>query len=595
MLLKKISLGLLLLWPLLLRSQPLSPDMQKHNDSLWNMALDNPPAAVPYGKDLLYRSLREKHPVWFADICARLSVAYDILGYKDSAAVFALRALPVYEHTGDLPDQAFVYNGLGLIYYSQKQYHKAIAWHRKSLQTELRRRNPEGVASSMINLGICYAYLDSTERTIRYYLQADSIYRANQMEELRPNALSNLLNLYIRMDNYREARRIMEQIKKLRVRQQPRPEEQISQLNLEATLLGKTGQPRAALRLYRQAATLAEQLQMKEKMQDSYNKLADTYATLQRYDSAYRYLHQSEQIGDSLYTVQLAAQVNELSLQYETEKKDRALAELRIKNLQDIQKQRLQAEELNEKKRHIYLLGLGIFIAAALLLMLAYIIIIRGRHNRLLQEKNRLVEENLQNREMLLGEIHHRVKNNLQLVVSILQLQARSLSDETVKNVFNDCIQRITTMGQIHRQLYSGDNPSALAIAPLCREIASAFETPGSEWQSALEIKTDIAPLYLPLQYAVPLGLIINELLTNSAKYAFEPGTRGLAGIRLQRENDELRLIVYDNGKGIDPGSQNRESFGFRLISSMARQISARWSTDYKEGTKHIFFIPFPA
>ncbi|MGQ3013739.1 MAG: sensor histidine kinase [Flavobacteriales bacterium] len=569
----------------------LSPEALHHNDSLWNMTLENPPQAVPYGKQLLSRALKERNIEWCADISARLSVAYDLLGYKDSATYFALRALPVYEALEDLADMAFVYNGLGLIYYSQKQYPLAISYHKKSLDTEIQLQNLEGIASSMVNLGICYAYLDSTERTIRYYQQADSIYRNNGMEEMRSGALSNLLNMYLRLEQYDRARTIMNELKKLPSEGPEQPEDQIMQLNLEASLLQHTGQPRAALALHRKAAALAEQFRMREKMKECYEQLAGNHARLHRYDSAYHYLFKSTGIGDSLYNVQLAAQVNALSLQYETEKKDRALAELRVRNLQDIQKQRLQAEELREKKLQVYILALLIFIASGTLLALAYLIRTNRRNNRLLQEKNRLIEENLRHREILLGEVHHRVKNNLQLVVSILQLQARSLDDEKVRSVLNDCIHRIGTMGRIHRQLYSGDNPESVAIRPFIQEIAEVLgenDRPGAP----VRFESDIEALQLPLEYAVPLGLIINELLTNAAKYAFGENTAGIIGVSLHRHGEQLRLSVYDNGKGIDP-DQTGDSFGFRLIGSMVRQIGAVWNTEYSGGTRHIFFIPF--
>lgn len=595
--LKQCPFYLLLLFfiPLQLCAQEfpeLSPEVLRQNDSLWNMTLENPPQAVPYGKKLLFRALKEKNIEWCADICARLSVAYDLLGYKDSATYFALQALPVYEHLEDLADMAFVYNGLGLIYYSQKQYPLAISYHKKSLDTEIQLQNLEGIASSMVNLGICYAYLDSTERTIRYYLQADSIYRNNGMEEMRSGALSNLLNMYIRLEQYDRARTILNELKKLPSEGPEPPEGQIMQLNLEASLLQHTGQPHAALPLHRKAAALAEQFRMREKMRECYEKLAENYARLRRYDSAYHYLFKSNGIGDSLYNVQLAAQVNDLSLQYETEKKDRALAELRVRNLQDIQKQRLQAEELREKKLQVYILGLLIFIASGTVLALAYIIRTNRRNNRLLQEKNRLIEENLRHREILLGEVHHRVKNNLQLVVSILQLQARSLDDEKVRSVLNDCIHRISTMGRIHRQLYTGDNPESVAIRPFIQEIAEVLGENNSPGAS-IRFESAIEALQLPLEYAVPLGLIINELLTNAAKYAFGENTEGIIGVSLHRDGEQLRLSVYDNGKGIDPGKTG-DSFGFRLIGSMVRQIGAVWNTEYSSGTRHIFFIPFP-
>lgn len=592
--LKRYPFYLLFLLPLLSFAQPITPVMRQHNDSLWDLTLQNPPLSLPYGKELLTKALQLQHAEWAADICARLSVAYDILGYKDSAVFFALKALPVYEHNNDLADMAFVYNGLGIIYYSQKQYDRAIYYHKKSLRTEIERSNPEGAASSLVNLGICYAYIDSTALTIRYYQQADSIYSHANLESLRPNALSNLLNLYIRTGNYSEARRTLDKLKQVRPNAPETPEEQISQLVMEGTLLFRTGHSRAALPLFRKAAAIAEQYKIRDKMQECYNKLASIHAGMQQYETAYHYQQQSRVLADSLYNVQLATEVNNLNLQYETEKKDRALAELRFRNLQEIQKQRLQDEELREKRTQVYILAASTFIVIILLLMLIYIISINRHNNLLLQEKNRLVEENLRNRDLLLGEVHHRVKNNLQLVVSILQLQSRSTDNDNVKQVFAECIRRIGIMGDIHQQLYTGDSYENISIRPFIQEIVQAFGQEDPLPAAGIHTHTDIQDLQLPLHYAVPLGLIINELLTNSAKYAF-PGTKnGSIGVQLSEQNGELVLLVYDNGTGFEAAEPGPESsFGMRLIRSMSRQIGARWQIEHSSGTRHIFFIPF--
>lgn len=592
--LKQYPFYLLFLLPLLSFAQPLTPAMQQHNDSLWDLTLQNPPLSLPYGKKLLTKALQLQQAEWAADVCARLSVAYDMLGYKDSAIFFALKALPVYEQNNDLADMAFVYNGLGLIYYSQKQYKRAIYYHKKSLRTEIERSNPEGAASSLVNLGICYAYIDSTALSIRYYLQADSIYHSNDLESLRPDALSNLLNLYMRLGRYTEAHETLSQFKKIQRPLDTPPETEVSQLLVEATLLYHTGHTRAALLLSQKAARIAEQYKIRYKMQECYNRLASIHAGMQQYETAYYYQQQSRVLADSLYNVQLATEVNNLNLQYETEKKDRALAELRFRNLQEIQKQRLQDEELREKRTQVYILGAATFIVIILLLMLIYIISINRHNNRLLQEKNRLTEENLRNRDILLGEVHHRVKNNLQLVVSILQLQSRSTDNDTVKQVFAECIRRISIMGDIHQQLYTGDSYKNISIRPFIQEIVQAFAEEAPLPAAGIRTHTDVQDLQLPLHYAVPLGLIINELLTNSAKYAFPGRQSGHIGVQLSEQNGELILLVYDNGSGFEAAEASRESsFGMRLIQSMSRQIGARWHIEHSSGTRHIFFIPF--
>jgi len=178
------------------------------------------------------------------------------------------------------------------------------------------------------------------------------------------------------------------------------------------------------------------------------------------------------------------------------------------------------------------------------------------------------IRASLKEKEVLLQEIHHRVKNNLAIIISLLNLQANKLRDDAVRAAFRDCQSRIRSMALIHETLYQSENLAELElgtyIRSLVRTLAGAY--PETAWRLRFEIKAD--PINLPLDYTIPCGLILNELVSNSIKHAFPPGGQGEITVTAHERNDEIVLTVSDNGVGFprDLDIKNSETLGMGLV-----------------------------
>ncbi|WP_404784600.1 GAF domain-containing protein [Altericista sp. CCNU0014] len=188
------------------------------------------------------------------------------------------------------------------------------------------------------------------------------------------------------------------------------------------------------------------------------------------------------------------------------------------------------------------------------------------------------LKASLVEKEILLQEIHHRVKNNLNVIISLLNLQASYVDDDTIVDMFIDSQSRICTMAMIHEQLYGSENLAQLNFADYVKDLVNhLFMASQSATAAEIELCIDIPDIDLNLETATPCGLILNELVTNAFKHAFSDGRPGKISISLTRHARELQLIVQDNGKGFAPNIDwhNCPTLGLRLVRLLARQLDA--------------------
>jgi chemotaxis protein methyltransferase CheR len=194
-------------------------------------------------------------------------------------------------------------------------------------------------------------------------------------------------------------------------------------------------------------------------------------------------------------------------------------------------------------------------------------------------ERARLARENAAAHErigMLLKELTHRVKNSLQFIASMVMIEARSHQGGEGKAALERVSRRITALGQLYSTLSKADTVEAVDAATyldeLCRDLIASVHR---EDDSSIVLKTDIESELLSTEQAIPIGLIVNELVTNAVKYAFPMPAKGTVMVTLKRGPGELRLTVADDGKGLDPGRAD-SGLGGRLVDGFAQQLGGR-------------------
>lgn len=305
------------------------------------------------------------------------------------------------------------------------------------------------------------------------------------------------------------------------------------------------------------------------------------------YGSAIHHLQRYMQLRDSLFTERKIKEINQLSILYETEKKDKNILALEHQTV-------LQVSQIKQGKtvRNFSLAAAGLLILVAFLLYRAYQS--KQQNNKVLQahqqeihEKNASLERLVTEKEWLVKEIHHRVKNNLHMVVGLLASQAEFIKGQEALDAINESQHRIQAMSLIHQKLYQADNLSSIDMPSYIHELVAYLKTTFDR-QTPIRFVLDIARVSFPLSHSIPIGLILNEAVTNAIKYAFPGGREGEITIRLvQASNDHFTLSIHDNGIGLPPGfhAQSNSTLGTTLMNGLSGDIGARFSMKSQQGT----------
>jgi|APSaa5957512622_1039677.scaffolds.fasta_scaffold09348_4 two-component sensor histidine kinase len=211
-----------------------------------------------------------------------------------------------------------------------------------------------------------------------------------------------------------------------------------------------------------------------------------------------------------------------------------------------------------------------------------------------LQQANEQIQQSLYEKEVLLKEIHHRVKNNLQIISSLLSLQLKKTDNREVAEQLAESGHRIHSMALIHERLYQSTDLASIDFGDYVRSLADELLAAYEALSGLTTIEVRIEAISLDIDTAVPCGLIINELVSNALKYAFTPDQTGLVTIELVRDQNEFRLVVSDDGAGFpaDIDIRTAPSLGLRIVHSLVRQL--RGTLNLTEGRGATIEIRFP-
>ncbi len=488
-----------------------------------------------------------------AAVLGNIGVAYHLQEDNEKALEYALRQLELERQAGDKRGLSIVLNNIGQYNENLGQLEKALAYHRESLELKMELGLQEGIAASYHNMGTIHSKLGQYPRSLEYQLTSLGI--REEIGNLRGISMTciSLATLYRQMEDLQSSNNY-------------------------------------ALR----ALEIADELGTPQYIQAASGILAENYAEQSRYRQAFRYQKLHQEMTDSLVDAENIKKVTQLEMQYDFDKQ--------------MQEQAFQQEQErighdSEMKRQKILTWsfTGGFILVALLAF----VILRGynqkkKSNQLLAEQkeeiqamNDQLQDSLGEKEILLKEIHHRVKNNLQIISSLLNLQSRNLEDEAIQDAVWEGQSRVKSMALIHQMLYQSEQLSNIPFQDYLEQLSSTLSTM-YRGRGEISCRVDAKGIELDIDTAIPLGLIVNELVSNAYKYAFPDVRKGLLEIILQRKDSgEYCLEVRDNGIGIPDGvtPETGSSLGLRLVSILTRQLNGEISFENERGTAIIIIF----
>ena len=495
-------------------------------------------------------------------------------GEVDSTSIFLRNSLKIGEYLNDTTLMLYSNSALGIHFQYIFELEKSIEYFNKTISYFDEEEEKSSIAQTLVNVTnslIDLERFDEVEENIRkiegltdadddYMQAAIFLVKGRYYEAIDEPALS--------VNSFKRTKELNTEIGNP-------PFEMAAEDGMAMGYYNMGDFNNAAVHIER-AISLAEESGDYNRLFDAYPVAYDIYKAQGDDKKALYYLEENQKIVDSLKSEEAMATINELEIKYESEKKDKQLFESELA----LQQESLEKEK---SKNQNYLLLVGLILVIAILVAVYISYHQKKKNITKLKQLNDQVNSSLEEKEVLLGEIHHRVKNNLQLVSTMLKLQGEDVNDEKLTPIIEDSTRRIQTMALIHQVLYQNDDLRAIRLNTYIQDLVETIHKAIGDSKIINEFALD--QIQVKIDTAIPIALIVNEIYTNSVKYAFDGSTKEQGKIKIELEDKEefLLLKILDNGVGFNV-AEAVQNFGSKLINSFARQLKAVIETQSEIG-----------
>jgi len=483
-----------------------------------------------------------------------------------------LIAANYYERKKDSNRYASVLNSLGAIHEKTKNDSLSLYYYKlaRKVGKSIKDFKRSGIAS--INISNIYNNMGDLKKAL--YFSEDSVKdlkKHDSYQSFLTLAEINLASIYNNSNNYKKANMLYNKLLK-KIDSTKDLYSYAGILSGKGIALSRQGAVKRARpfleNAYQKFKTnhfTDEYFQMIPELISVHKKLNNTNKVIDLYEE---YIT----LKDSILNKEQDKNIANAIQKYETEKKD---AQLKVLTLE---------AEKNEQQKKFYLyLGLSGLLIIGLISFLLYK---NNKTTKILALKNLQLNKALSDNETLLKETHHRVKNSLQMISSLLYLQSENIEDKKAASSVKDGQIRVKSMALIHQKLYQKDNLTGVEVSDYINDLAKSVFQSHNILNDAIELKIDVAKMILDIDTITPIGIIINELIVNALKHAFtEKNKTPIITISLHKKDNKLILKVQDNGKGFTSTTKKEKSFGMKLIKSLSRKLKADFSIENKNGT----------
>lgn len=501
-----------------------------------------------YGKalDYYYRALRIEEKRGNKDgILVRLSnigTVYDIKKNYIKAIQYFSLALKLARELDNKRHISILLANIGVVYYEQDDYDHAIDYFSQALAMEEKLGISEGIARNLSNIGTIYKDREDYDKAFDYFTKAMAPARAAGDAELEGSILGSLGSLYVIKKDYKKA------------------EEN-----------------------FRKTLEMAYTMQSWEMISEYETALSDLYTKMGNDKLALEHYKKYSIAKDSVFNEENTEKMVRSEMNYAFEKQQTVQQSEHEKEVIA-----LEADNRIQKQLRLFLL---IFIA----LILVSLFFVKRAYDRKKHIAQMMAEES-HRKETLLQEVHHRINNNLQVISSLLTLQANSVGDERLHDYLQQSQNRIQSLSTLHELLYQNDSPLQINMEEYVNKVLDFHRDVLSSKKPGVKIETSISSVYFASKLAVPVALVVNELATNSIKYAFNAMESGQINVSLspdQEKDGSWVLSFSDNGTGLPAETHVRkESLGLRLVNMMAKQMGALITKTNSPGATFIFTFP---
>lgn len=527
----------------------------------------------------------------------------------DSASALLEKMGSLAEESGSEKLQADYLNARGGWFFARADFPEAISQYSAAYDIMLRLGDKHSAAICLNNIAGCHTELDNQEKSIDYYSAALRIMQEENDALWIANINYNLGTANYMLLRYPESIRLFQAARS--AFEQLRDTLNIAYTyNSEADAVRDNGDPRGSIPLYQKAEKLLLPFHEEYSLGLCYANWGKSLLMTGQSGRALEIMKRGLPfIDEEAYPkVSLTAYDYLGEAHLANGDADKAIyykdaARTLYQKIYDDQKQqsfsraeaifntRLKEQEIALNKKIIHSREQALKLVAVLAAILLIILFLLLYSFRALRNANRRLTVLVQEKEMLVKEIHHRVKNNLQVISSLLNMHVRKVEDPGSKRIFDEGISRIQAMSLIHQTIYQQENLQQLQpkayIERLVQQLYQTYQV--SEKQ--IQVRTDIADVELDIEKLMALGLILNEILSNAFKYAFEGKQEGTVRVSLQKlSTHRLELRVKDDGVGMsltEADARQEDSLGLKLVRAFSRKLGGELRINSESGTEY--------
>jgi len=535
--------------------------------------------AMSYAREALNLAQKLENPDFIAKAYEELGLNERLLGNSKESVEWSLKALRIFEDVGDSVSRAATLVQIGSNLLADGEALTAIDYFRKAEDVYSKNDQNLNRGLTLINLGEAYRVAEYLDSAIFNFDLALSLNNAIRNEIIEGYARGNLGMALRSKGELEQAKSELIRANEILTELGDPYSVSVYTADLAQISLAEGKQEQAEQQLL-EAYTMAKREGLKEQIRDFSEMLVSFYEARNEFSKALDYQKVYQVYQDSLVNKENVQEIERLKANYQIEKREDQIGLL---------------QQLTDSQQTFNLaLGGGILIFGILAAMLYQSNKQKREANAMLGKQQVIVVKREEEKAVLLKELNHRVKNNLQMVSSLLSLQGNQLGDHPAAEAINAGKMRVEALSMIHQKLYQDDVHTSILIKEhLQLLVSNLLYSYGDPFKPSIVVEP--SAMEMDIDTAIPLSLIVNELVTNAMKYAFEGIQHPELKISLVQPNGYYHLEISDNGVGIDQEKDTSNSFGLRLVRSLVDQLHGNLEIDNNPAGGTSFIIKLRA
>lgn len=496
--------------------------------------------------------------IYYANAINNFGIIQSEIGDLPKALEYYFISLSIREHVNDDIGASETYNNIGSIYSTLDNSEKSLENFEKAKAIAEKVNDNNLMAVVLSNIGILYKKTGKTKEALQCYER--SLLIKKELNDIAGYGLTLGLIGQIHEDNGEFKEALSFYTKSLVVFEDENDIEGISiSLDRIAKIYFKQNLITKAKAIALESLSLAKESGDDKLVMNSSLLLSSIYEREGLWEKAFEFQNMHIKKRDRVKSLEAQRKTTETQMKYDLSSQQQKIDFLSFKN---------KTQEVRLKVNKISIILISIALVIVTILVLGY-----RRSNKKKQLTNELLERENETKKIILQEIHHRIKNNLQVVGSLLRMQSSKTEDKDIKTAFKETQNRVVSMAKLHEKMYeSGDFKSLNSkeyISHLVKDIVENYTV-----EKKVSLKLDIEEVIFDSKIMMPLSLIINEVITNSLKYAFNNQEDPIITVRLKKCGiTKNELYIADNGIGYDTKKENK-GLGTKLIKSFTRQLN---------------------